>query len=92
MNQEQGSGESGDAGGAGADAGDTAPGRDRPATRWLVWVALAAAIVVAAVCATDDPEVVVPVGQAAGVIRATATPPRPTSRSTHATPIATWWR
>ncbi|MCY3661603.1 MAG: hypothetical protein OXH28_02110 [bacterium] len=35
-------------------------------TRWLVWVALAAAIVVAAVCATDDPEVVEPVGAPVG--------------------------
>ena len=30
--------------------------------RWFVWVALAAAIVVAAVCATDDPDVVGPGG------------------------------
>ena len=71
MNQKQGSAGSGDVGRAGADrAGgdpsDTSRGRDRPATRWLVWVALAAAIVVAAVCATDDPEVAEPVGQPAG--------------------------
>ncbi|MCY3924143.1 MAG: hypothetical protein OXG52_01320 [bacterium] len=52
----------------GSDAGphETSPGRDRPATRWLVWVALAAAIVVAAVCATDDPVTPEPVGQPAG--------------------------
>ncbi len=62
MNQQQGSTESGDAGRAGGAPGGTSPGRDRPANRWLVWVALAAAIVVAAVCATDDPEVVEPVG------------------------------
>ena len=63
MNQKQGSAESGDVGGGGADPSDTSRGGDRPATRWLVWVALAAAIVVAAVCATDDPE---PVGQPGG--------------------------
>ena len=66
MNQEQGSAEPGDAGRAGGAPGGTSAGRDRPATRWLVWVALAAAIVVAAVCATDDPDVAEPVGQAAG--------------------------
>ncbi len=52
--------------GTDADPDNTPSGRDRPATRWLVWVALAAAIVVAAVCATDDPEVAAPVGAPAG--------------------------
>lgn len=66
MNQMQGPAESSDGGRADAPPGDTSPGRDRPVTRWLVWVALAAAIVVAAVCATDDPEVVEPVGAPAG--------------------------
>jgi len=65
MNQKQGSAESGDVGRAGAEPSDTSRRGDRPATRWLVWVALAAAIVVAAICATDDPEVVEPVGQPA---------------------------
>ena len=60
MNQRQGSAESGDGDRAGADPPEVSPGRDRSlGPRWLVWVALAAAIVVAAVCATDDPE---PVG------------------------------
>ena len=64
MNQQERSAESGDAGRAGADPPDTTPGRDRSlGPRWLVWVALAAAIVVAAICATDDPE---PLGQPAG--------------------------
>ena len=63
MNQRQDSAESGDAGRAGADPPDTARGRDRLGPRWLVWLALAAAIVVAAVCATDDPE---PLGQPGG--------------------------
>ena len=63
MNQQEGSAESGDGGRAGADPPDTARGRDRLGPRWLVWLALAAAIVVAAICATDDPE---PVGQPGG--------------------------
>lgn len=63
MNQQERSAEPGDAGRAGVDAHEASRGRDRPATRWLVWVALAAAIVVAAVCATDDPE---PLGQPGG--------------------------
>ncbi len=61
--------------GTGADPPDTSPRRDRSPARWLVWVALAAAIVVAAVCATDDPEApetlgqpAEPVGQAAAAV------------------------
>ena len=52
--------------GTGIEPQDTSPRRDRSPTRWFVWVALAAAIVVAAVCATDDPEAAAPVGQPAG--------------------------
>ena len=63
MNQQERSAESGDAGRAGAAPPNTSPGRDRLGPRWLVWLALAAAIVVAAICATDDPE---PLGQPAG--------------------------
>ncbi|MDE0653242.1 MAG: hypothetical protein OXI26_06290 [bacterium] len=66
MNQKQGSAESGDVGRARAEPQDTSSGKDRPATRWLVWVALAAAIVVAAVCATDDPVAPEPVGAPGG--------------------------
>ena len=66
MNRKKRSVESSDAGGAGDEPPDTSRGGDRPAARWLVWVALAAAIVVAAVCATDDPEAAEPVGQPAG--------------------------
>ena len=63
MNQQERSAESADDGGGGAEPPDTARGRDRLGPRWLVWVALAAAIVVAAICATDDPE---PLGLPAG--------------------------
>lgn len=66
MNQQEGSAESGDAGGVGgdpagtarggADAAGAARGRDRSPARWWMWVALAAAIAVAAICATDGPE------------------------------------
>ena len=63
MNQQERSAESGDAGRAGAAPPEVSPGRDRLGPRWLVWLALAAAIVVAAICATDDPE---PLGQPAG--------------------------
>ena len=72
MNQKKRSAESSDAGGvgdagrAGDDPSETSPGRDRSPGRWLVWVALAAAIVVAASCATDDPEVAEPIGQPVG--------------------------
>ncbi len=66
MNQQEHSAESGGVGRTGVDPPDTSPGKDRSPMRWLVWVALAAAIVVAAICATDDPEVAQPVGQAAG--------------------------
>ena len=63
VNQQERSAESGGDGRGGADPADKARGRDRLGPRWLVWVALAAAIVVAAICATDDPE---PVGQLGG--------------------------
>ena len=63
MNQQERSAESGDDGGGGVDPADKARGRDRLGPRWLVWLALAAAIVVAAICATDDPE---PLGLPAG--------------------------
>lgn len=56
MNQTQGSAESGKGGGGGVDPPDTARGKDRSPGRLWMWVALAAAIVVAAICATDDPE------------------------------------
>ena len=42
---------------------EVSAGRGRSPGRWWMWVALAAAIVVAAICATDDPE---PAGQAGG--------------------------
>ena len=55
MNQ-QDSAESGDGGPGGGGPAGTARRRDRSPGRWWMWVALAAAIVVAAICATDDPE------------------------------------
>ncbi len=66
MNRKERSAESSDVGRTGADPPDASRKGNRSPTRWLVWVLLAAAIVVAAVCATDDPEVVEPVGQPAG--------------------------